>query len=70
MGFDGIGTKIEVFERLNDHSTVAFDLFAMVCGDTVVRGGEPIAVGAVLDVRELEDSEECKMGRKTACKRL
>lgn len=58
MGFDGVGTKVEVSERLNDHSVIAHDLFAMVCDDAVARGGEPIAVGSIIDFRELKDTED------------
>lgn len=57
LGFDGVGTKVEVSERLRDHSVVAHDLFAMVCDDAVVRGAEPIAVGSILDVRQLSETE-------------
>jgi phosphoribosylformylglycinamidine cyclo-ligase len=53
IGFDGIGTKVEVAERVGCHDTVAFDLFEMVCGDAVVRGAEPILVGSILDVKTL-----------------
>lgn len=53
IGFDGIGTKIEVAERLGRWNTLAFDLFAMVCDDAVVQGAEPILVGTILDVRTL-----------------
>ena len=53
LGFDGVGTKIELAERLNKHDTVAFDLFAMVCDDAVVRGGEPVVLGSILDVNSL-----------------
>lgn len=53
LGFDGIGTKIEIAERLGRWSTLAFDLFAMVCDDAVVQGAEPVLVGTVLDVRTL-----------------
>lgn len=56
LAFDGVGTKVEVAERLNDHSTVAHDLFAMVCDDAVVRGAEPVAIGSILDVRQLNDT--------------
>lgn len=35
LAFDGVGTKVEVSERLDDHSVVAHDLFAMVCDDAV-----------------------------------
>lgn len=55
LGFDGVGTKVEISERLDDHSVVAHDLFAMVCDDAVVRGAEPVAIGSILDVRQLGD---------------
>ncbi|OGL33074.1 hypothetical protein A3F64_01120 [Candidatus Saccharibacteria bacterium RIFCSPHIGHO2_12_FULL_42_8] len=52
---DGAGTKVEIAERTQDHSTIAHDLFAMVCDDAVVRGGEPIAVTTILDINKLPD---------------
>lgn len=58
LGFDGVGTKVEVAERTGRHETVAFDLFAMVCDDAVVRGAEPVVLGSVLDVRSLGSGEE------------
>lgn len=60
LGFDGVGTKVEIAERIANHSTVAFDLFAMVCDDAVVRGAEPIAIGSILDVRQLDDTPETR----------
>ncbi|MBN2467762.1 MAG: hypothetical protein JXD19_06385 [Deltaproteobacteria bacterium] len=57
MGFDGVGTKVEIAERTAKHDTVAYDLFAMVCDDAVIRGGEPILVGTVLDVNTLGGEE-------------
>lgn len=60
LGFDGVGTKVEVAERLDDHSVVAYDLFAMVCDDAVVRGAEPVALGSILDVRQLYDTEHTR----------
>jgi phosphoribosylformylglycinamidine cyclo-ligase len=60
LAFDGVGTKVEVSERLDDHSVVAHDLFAMVCDDAVVRGAEPVAIGSILDVRQLNDSEHTR----------
>jgi phosphoribosylformylglycinamidine cyclo-ligase len=53
IGFDGIGTKVEIAERLGLWNTLAFDLFAMVCDDAVVQGAEPVLLGTVLDVRTL-----------------
>ena len=53
IGFDGVGTKIEIAERTGRWDTIAFDLFAMVCDDAVVQGAEPVLIGTVLDVRTL-----------------
>jgi phosphoribosylaminoimidazole (AIR) synthetase len=58
VGFDGVGTKIEISERLSHYSTIAYDLFAMVCDDAVVRGGEPVLVGTVLDVNSLGEGSK------------
>ena len=53
LSFDGVGTKMELGERIGKHDTVAYDLFAMVCDDAVVRGAEPVIVGSILDIRSL-----------------
>lgn len=53
LGFDTAGTKVEIAQRVGKHDTIAFDLFAMVCDDAVVRGGEPILVGSNLDITSL-----------------
>lgn len=53
LNFDGIGTKVEIAQRLNKHDTMAYDLLAMTCDDAVMNGGEPVLVGSVLDVNSL-----------------
>jgi phosphoribosylformylglycinamidine cyclo-ligase len=53
VGYDGVGTKAEFAERASRYDTLAFDLMAMVCDDAVIRGGEPIVVGSILDVNSL-----------------
>jgi len=58
LGFDGVGTKVEIAERTGHHDTVAYDLFAMVCDDAVVRGAEPIMIGSILDVNSLGPDDE------------
>ncbi len=58
MGSDGIGTKVEIAERVADHSTAPYDLFAMTCDDVGVRGAEPIAINTVLDVNQLLEDDE------------
>ena len=60
LGFDGVGTKVELGERTGRYDTLAFDLFAMVCDDAIVRGGEPVVVGSILDVNTLSgDQVDC-----------
>lgn len=58
IGFDGPGTKIELAERIRNHRTVAFGMFAMVCDDALVRGAEPVLVGSSLDVRSLKKEDK------------
>ncbi len=58
IGFDGVGTKIELAERVKNHRTIAYDLFAMVTDDAVVRGAEPVLVGTIFDVNSLGTSEK------------
>lgn len=60
MGFDGVGTKMELGERIDRHDTVAYDLFAMVCDDAVRYGAEPVLVGSLLDVRALGEKKDGK----------
>lgn len=68
MGFDGVGTKVEIGERTENHETVAHDLFAMVCDDAVVRGAEPVAIGSILDVRQLEDTPKTRLAVRQLAK--
>lgn len=63
LGFDGVGTKVEIAERLGVWNTLAFDLFAMVCDDAVVQGAEPVLLGTVLDVRTLGSTEASHIGQ-------
>lgn len=65
QGFDGIGTKAEVAERLNDHLGSAYDLFAMALDDAPVKGGEVVSIGTILDVKKLDkDSQVIKDGMR------
>lgn len=56
MSPDGVGTKVDVVERTGNHTTIAWDLLAMVCDDAVVRGAEPVAVVSTLDTSRLQDN--------------
>ena len=57
VGFDTAGTKVEIAQRVGKHDTIAFDLFAMVCDDALIRGGEAILVGTNLDIKSLGTDE-------------
>ena len=54
---DGVGTKVQIAQRLDIHDTIGFDLVGMVVDDIVVCGAEPlfmtdyIACGAVVPER-------------------
>lgn len=54
MEMDGIGTKVEVAERLKNHRTMAYDLIAMNTEDCVTKGAEPIIFASILDVNTLK----------------
>lgn len=54
LNSDGVGTKIELAERLSNHGTIAFDLFAMVCDDAAAMGAEPILITSVLDFNTVD----------------
>ncbi len=53
---DGIGTKIEVAERVGAHDTLGFDLVAMVADDLVAVGAEPFALSNIIDADRLDAS--------------
>lgn len=58
MGFDGVGTKAEFADLAERYDTLAFDLLAMVCDDAVLRGGEPVLAGSIIDVNTLGQDEK------------
>lgn len=51
---DGIGTKVEVAERVGKYHTLGYDLMAMVVDDLVCSGAEPSNVSNILDVDHLD----------------
>ncbi|MEN9560777.1 MAG: hypothetical protein RIQ56_50 [Candidatus Parcubacteria bacterium] len=57
VGFDTAGTKVEIAQRVGKHDTIAFDVFAMVCDDALMRGGEPALIGTNLDIKSLGTDE-------------
>lgn len=51
---DGIGTKIEIAERVGRFDTLGFDLVAMVADDLVAVGAEPFALSNIVDADDLD----------------
>jgi phosphoribosylformylglycinamidine cyclo-ligase len=47
---DGIGTKIEIAERLNKYDTLGYDLLAMVCDDLISNFYIPQFISNILDI--------------------
>jgi phosphoribosylformylglycinamidine cyclo-ligase len=54
LNSDGIGTKVEVAERLGRYDTLAFDLIAMLADDAVRFGAQPLSLSNVLDIHRAE----------------
>jgi len=52
---DGIGTKIELAERLGTYDTLGFDLVAMVVDDLAATGAHPVGISNILDVDSLDE---------------
>ncbi|SCA63133.1 Phosphoribosylformylglycinamidine cyclo-ligase [Chlamydiales bacterium SCGC AG-110-M15] len=51
---DGIGTKIEIAERMQIYDTLAYDLVAMVVDDLICNGAIPANLSNILDVDRLD----------------
>ncbi|MDQ2770033.1 MAG: AIR synthase-related protein [Bacteroidota bacterium] len=51
---DGIGTKIEVAERLNQYDTLGYDLIAMTADDLIAAGFVPTNLSNIIDVNHLD----------------
>lgn len=70
MSSDGIGTKIEIAERVGVYDTLGFDLLAMTIDDLVSNGYEPAIISNILDVDFLDHAivDELMKGLYNACK--
>ncbi|MCC3154504.1 AIR synthase-related protein [Hymenobacter sp. BT770] len=51
---DGIGTKIEVAERMNKYDTLGYDLIAMTADDLIAAGFVPTNLSNIIDVNHLD----------------
>ena len=51
---DGVGTKMEIAERIGKFDTLGYDLLAMVADDVVCLGAETISVTNTLDTNKVD----------------
>ncbi|MEA2096509.1 MAG: phosphoribosylformylglycinamidine cyclo-ligase [Candidatus Cloacimonadota bacterium] len=54
QGDDGVGTKMEVAERIGKFDTLGFDLLAMVADDAICLGAETISITNTLDTNKVD----------------
>jgi len=66
---DGVGTKIEVAERIGKFDTLGYDLLAMVADDVICLGAETISVTNTIDTNKIDTNViKCLMqGLAEAC---
>ena len=66
---DGIGTKIELAERLNKYDTLGYDLVAMTADDLIAAGFVPTNLSNIIDVNTLDYDvvDELMRGLHDAC---
>ncbi|GAA4013345.1 phosphoribosylformylglycinamidine cyclo-ligase [Hymenobacter fastidiosus] len=66
---DGIGTKIEVAERVGRFDTLGYDLVAMTADDLIVGGFVPTNLSNIIDVNTLDYGviDELMRGLHDAC---
>ena len=51
---DGVGTKMEIAERIGKFDTLGYDLLAMVVDDVVCMGAETISITNTLDTNKVD----------------
>ncbi|MCK5472108.1 phosphoribosylformylglycinamidine cyclo-ligase, partial [Candidatus Gracilibacteria bacterium] len=71
MGDDGVGTKMEVAERMRKFDTLGTDLLAMVADDTVCLGAEVVAITNTLDTPKVskKNTGELLKGLAKSCEK-
>lgn len=69
QGDDGVGTKIEIAEKINKFDTMGYDLLAMVCDDAICLGAETISITNTLDTNRVDSKiiYELMQGLAKAC---
>ena len=67
---DGVGTKIEIAELMNNHKSIGIDLVAMCVNDLITSGAEPLFFldYLVTDKINLNKSKDIISGIAKGCK--
>ena len=67
---DGVGTKIEIAELMNNHKSIGIDLVAMCVNDLITSGAEPLFFldYLVTDKINLNKSKDIVSGIAKGCK--
>ena len=70
QGDDGVGTKIEIAEKIGKFDTLGYDLLAMVADDAVCLGAETISITNTLDTNKVDSTivYDLMQGLAKACK--
>jgi phosphoribosylformylglycinamidine cyclo-ligase len=70
QGDDGVGTKIEIAEKIGKFDTLGYDLLAMVADDAVCLGAETISITNTIDTNKIDENviSELMKGLAAACK--
>lgn len=66
---DGVGTKMEVAERIGKFDTLGFDLLAMVADDVICLGAETVSITNTLDTSKVDPAivQDLMQGLAKAC---
>lgn len=66
---DGVGTKIQIAEKMNKFDTLGYDLVAMVADDAACIGAETMTVSNTIDAKKLDEKTVTVMmkGLEKAC---
>lgn len=54
LNSDGVGTKVEIAERVGYHGSIPFDLIAMLVDDSVRFGADPLVMSNIIDAKKLD----------------
>lgn len=67
---DGVGTKMEIAERINKFDTIGNDLVAMVADDAICVGAEVISISNTIDTPKIDSKmiDSMTAGLATICK--